>query len=102
LHSEEQECRFLLLQCHATPESFCSTLFATVYKRPPEGGLGAFCFLPLAFGLEDFWGLGFLGSFALILLLWDFWCGKLLEGRRITEGKRMAKEELIESLHREL
>jgi hypothetical protein len=20
----------------------------------------------------------------------DFWCGKLLEGRRITEGKRMA------------
>jgi hypothetical protein len=56
-----------------------------------------FCFLPLAF---------YLG-----LLLWAFWCGKLLEGKRITEGtkmakekwlKRIAKEGLIESLHQEL
>jgi hypothetical protein len=31
-----------------------------------------------------------------------FWCGKLLERKRITEGKRMAKEGLIESLHQEL
>jgi hypothetical protein len=48
----------------------------------------------------------------LILLLWAFWCGKLLEGKRITEGKRIAKGKLlkgkvwlkglIESLHQEL
>jgi hypothetical protein len=25
-------------------------------------------------------------------LLWAFWYGKLLEGKRITEGKKMAKE----------
>jgi hypothetical protein len=24
------------------------------------------------------------------LWLWTFWCGKLLEGKRITEGKRIA------------
>jgi hypothetical protein len=41
-------------------------------------------------------------GFGFWLLLWDFWCGKLLEGRRIAEGKRMAKEGLIESLHQEL
>jgi hypothetical protein len=41
------------------------------------------------FALEVFWALA-------------FWCGKLLEGKRIIEGKRMAKEGLIESLHREL
>jgi uncharacterized membrane protein len=44
-------------------------------------------------------------AFCLWLLLWAFWCEKLLEGKRITErkriaeGKRMAKEGLIESLH---
>jgi hypothetical protein len=85
LRSEKQERRFLLLQCHAPPQSLCSTLFAAVYKRTVEGGP------------EDFWGFG--------LLLLAFWCGKLLEGKRITEGKRiaegkrMAKEGLIESLH---
>jgi hypothetical protein len=38
--------------------------------------------------------LGF--DFGLGFSLWAFWCGKLLE------GKRMAKEGLIESLHQEL
>jgi hypothetical protein len=33
------------------------------------------------------------------LLLWAFWCGKLLGGKRI-EGKMLKR--LIESLHREL
>jgi hypothetical protein len=78
------------------PESLCSTLLATVYKRPAEGGLGACVFA---------FGFCFGGFFGLLLLLWDFWCGKLLERKRITEGKRiakgksMAKEELIGSLH---
>jgi hypothetical protein len=36
-------------------------------------------------------GLGF--SFG------HFWCGKLLEGKRIAKGKSMAKEGLTESLH---
>jgi hypothetical protein len=55
-----------------------------------------------------------LGGFGLVLLLWAFFCGKLLggkritdrktvaNGKRITEGKRMVKEGLIESLHQEL
>jgi hypothetical protein len=58
--------------------------------RPDEGGQEAFAFCLWLFGL---W---------LLLLLWAFWCGKLLEGKRITEGKRIAKEGLIESLHQEL
>jgi hypothetical protein len=53
--------------------------------RPTEGGLEAFAFclrlLLWAFGF----GLGF--------SLWAFWYGKLLE------GKRIAKERLIERLH---
>jgi hypothetical protein len=61
-------------------ENLCSTLFAAVYKRP-EGGLFAFCFLSLTFTLEGFLGYGFW------LLLWAFWCGKFLEGKRITKGK---------------
>jgi hypothetical protein len=58
LRSEKQELRFLLLQCHAPPQSLCSTLFAAVYKRPTEGGRGAFAFA--------FWGftLGFWAFFA--------------------------------------
>jgi hypothetical protein len=35
------------------------------------------------------------------LILRAFWCGKLLEGKRITEGK-MLKRGLVESLHQEL
>jgi hypothetical protein len=56
-----------------------------VYKTPlkEEEGL-----LPLALAWVFRFGL----------LLWAFWCGKLLEEKRITEGKRIAKEELIESL----
>jgi hypothetical protein len=49
--------------------------------------MGAFLgFLPLAFT----WGF-----FGLWLLLWAFWCGKLLEEKRITEGKRIAKGKLL-------
>jgi hypothetical protein len=81
----------------------CSTLFTAVHKRPAEGGLGAFCFLPVAFALEVFWGL-WLDFFAFGFLVWEafgreknYWreknCGET------AEGKRMAKEGLIESLH---
>jgi hypothetical protein len=35
-----------------------------LFIRGPEGGLGACCFLPLAFGLEGFFGLGFWGALA--------------------------------------
>jgi hypothetical protein len=39
LHSEKQECRFLLLQCQPLPEKCCSTsLITTGYKRLAEGG----------------------------------------------------------------
>jgi hypothetical protein len=58
-------------------------------QRPTEGELGNFCFLPLAFIL------GFGGFFRFGLLLWVFLCGKLLEGKRITEGKRFAKGKLL-------
>jgi hypothetical protein len=58
-HSEKQEHRFLLLQCHALPESLCSTLFASIYKRPLKDSWGFFfCLLGLYFGLfgvETFW-----------------------------------------------
>jgi hypothetical protein len=61
------------------PESCCSTLFATVYEITAEGGH------------EVFWGFGLL----LLLLLWAFWCGKLLEGKRITEGKLLKGKEWL-------
>jgi hypothetical protein len=56
--------------------------------------------LGLYFGLLDFL-LFALGGFLPLnigknLLLWAFWCEKLLE------GKRIVKEGLIESLHGEL
>jgi hypothetical protein len=78
----------------------CSTLFAAVYKRPTEGGLGAcaFAFLRLYFGLLDF-RLFALGVFLPLnirkkLLLWAFWCGKLLERKRrekLLKGKELLK-----------
>jgi hypothetical protein len=73
-------------------------LFILGIKRPAEGGHKNFCFGGFwgAFALKVFLGFG------LVLLLWAFWCGKLLEEKRITEGKRVAKEELVESLHGEL
>jgi hypothetical protein len=49
--------------------------------------------LPLAFCFGGFFVL-WLGS-GLVLLLWAFWCRKLLEGKRITEGKRIAKGKLL-------
>jgi hypothetical protein len=39
--------------------------------------------------------LGFGGFFGLWLLLWAFCCGKLLEGEKVTEGKRIAKGQLL-------
>jgi hypothetical protein len=53
------------------------------------------------FALRIFALEGFL-DFGLVLLLWGFWCGKLLEGKTIIDGKSMAKEWLVESLHQEL
>jgi hypothetical protein len=69
-----------------------------LYKRPAEAGWGAFSFA-FGFWFGGLFGLGFFWGFGLILLLWAFWCEKLLEGKRISEGKRMAEEGLIESLH---
>jgi hypothetical protein len=89
LHSEKQERRFLLLQCRTPPKSLCSTLFAAIYKRP-EGGLET----SLALVWRAFWAWVFEG-FGLILSLWAFWCGKLLEGERITEGERIPKGKLL-------
>jgi hypothetical protein len=61
------------------PESLCSTLFAAVYKRTPEGGKGALSWL-FCFG-------GFFWVFGLILLLWAFWCGKLFwKGNELLRG----------------
>jgi hypothetical protein len=77
LCSEKQKCKFLLLQCHTPSKSLCSTLFAVVYKKPLNE---AFCFLPLAFTV----------GFELGLLLWAFWCGEILKGKRITKGERIA------------
>jgi hypothetical protein len=72
LNSDKQECRFLLLQCHTPP---CSSLFAAVYKIPLKEEEGLL--------------LGFL------VLLWAFWCGMLLEGKRIVEGKRVTQGNLL-------
>jgi hypothetical protein len=56
LLSEKWEGRFLLLQCHTPPQSFCSTLFALFIKGPLKEGweLFGFCLLWLYFGLLDF------------------------------------------------
>jgi uncharacterized RDD family membrane protein YckC len=39
-------------------------------------------------------GFGFYFGLWLGFLLWAFWCGKLLEGKGITEGKRIAGKSL--------
>jgi hypothetical protein len=65
------------------PESLCSTLFATVYKRPLEGGLRAFAFCLLGFYFGDL----LFGAF-----LWAFWCGKLLKRKKIVEGKMLKRD----------
>jgi hypothetical protein len=64
-------------------KSLCSILFATVYKRPTEGGLKALCFLPLAW------------VFHFRLLLWAFWGEKLLEGKRTAKGKLLKGKEWL-------
>jgi hypothetical protein len=66
----------------------CLLLFI---KGPLKEGLRLFAFGLLDFGLEDLWGFGL--GFGFILLLWTFWCGK--QGKRITEGKRIAKGKLL-------
>jgi hypothetical protein len=57
--------------------------FVCCYKRPlkEEEGL-------LLFGLFD-WLLAL--SIGKKLLLWAFWCGKLLEGKRIIKGKMLKR-----------
>jgi hypothetical protein len=54
---------------------------AAVYKRPTEGGLWGFWLFAFG-GFTELFGLLLLGT-----LLWAFWCGTLLEGKRIIEGK---------------
>jgi hypothetical protein len=65
------------LQCHAPPHG--STLFAGI--KDPWRRKRGFWLLGLYFGL---FGLLLLGA-----LLWAFWCGKPLEGKRIIEGKML-------------
>jgi hypothetical protein len=76
-----------------SPESLYSTQFAAVYKRPTEGGLGAFCFSPLAFGLEGFLVFGFWGlwlySFVLGFLVWEAFGRERIAGK-LLKGKEMA------------
>jgi hypothetical protein len=71
LCSAKQEGRFLLLQCHAPPQSLCSTLFAAVYKRPTERGLEALasCLWLLLWALVWVFHLGLFG-------VGCFWKGK--------------------------
>jgi hypothetical protein len=60
LSSEKQECRFLLLQCHAPPpELLLHLLFTTGYKRLAEGGCQAFAFGFLMGKALGFWFLAF-------------------------------------------
>jgi hypothetical protein len=95
LCSEKQEGRFLLLQCHAPPHS--STL-VRCYKRPlkEEEGLLPFGALLWAFGFLLCGGCFLPLNIGKMLFLWAFWCGKLLEGKRIIDGEKLLKgEELL-------
>jgi hypothetical protein len=71
------------------------TLFATVYKRPAEGGLGLLLFA-FGFCFGRLFRLGFggpwLDSFVLGFLVWETFGG---EKKRITEEKRTAKGKLL-------
>jgi hypothetical protein len=71
------------------PENCCSTLFTTGYKRLTEGGCQAFALRLLLFGflMGKAFGLRLLGFLG-------FWCGRLLEGKKI-EGRETAKGELL-------
>jgi hypothetical protein len=53
-----------------------------LFIKGPEGGLGDFAF---CLGLL-LWALAWVFHFG--LLLWAFWCGKFLEGKRIAKKKR--------------
>jgi hypothetical protein len=82
LCSENQECRFLLLQCH-------TTLFAAI--KDPWRRKRGFCLWGLYFGLFafDYWE----ETFTLGLLVWEAF------GREKNYRRENAKEGLIESLH---
>jgi hypothetical protein len=68
-------------------------MLTTGYKRFTEGGHEAFCFGAFCFGA---FALGFCLKLLLLAFgLLDFWCGRLVEGKRITEGKRNAKGVLL-------
>jgi hypothetical protein len=71
------------------PSSLCSTLFAAIYKVPAEGRLGAFafCLCLLLWALDGF-------------LLWAFWCGKLLKGKRIPKGKLLKRKYDLQGVDR--
>jgi hypothetical protein len=75
LCSEEQEGRFLLLQCHPPPKNCCST----GYKRLAEGGGKAF---------------GFLRGKAFWLLVFEM-KGGLWKGKGLPKGKGLFKGKLI-------
>jgi hypothetical protein len=81
-----------------TSAPLCLLLFI---KGPPEGGRGAFRLE--TFALEGFGGLlfwrGFLG-FGLVLLLWVFGCGKLLERKRIAKGKLLKRKVWLKGVDR--
>jgi hypothetical protein len=64
-------------------------LFTAVYKRPAEGGLEAFAFCLWLL----LWALTWVFRFGFLLLA--FWCGKLLEGKRIVKGKLLKEKEWL-------
>jgi hypothetical protein len=61
----------------------------TLFKKGPEGGLGAFAFCLWLLCEALAW------VFCFGLLLLAIWCGKLLKGKRIIEEKRIAKGKLL-------
>jgi hypothetical protein len=65
-------------------------------KKNPEGRRGAFGALLWAFGFLLCGGCFLPLNIGKMLFLWAFWCGKLLEGKRIIDGEKLLKgEELL-------
>jgi hypothetical protein len=88
LNSENGKAGFFCYNVTPLPESLCSTLFATVYKRAAERRVGAFAF---SLWLE-LWG--FFGDLDLAFAL-GFGVRSFLKRKRITEGKRIAKGKFL-------
>jgi hypothetical protein len=65
LASREEDCRCLLLQCHAPPQSLCTTLFVWFIKGP----------------LKDTWGLFAFGFYFGLLVLGFFGVGSFWKGK---------------------